>query len=62
MRDLPPLNALLTFEVVARIGSVRSAADEMLVTAGAVSRQVRQLEDHFGVALFARRQRPLGRG
>ena len=31
----------------------------MLVTAGAVSRQVRQLEDHFGVALFARQGRGL---
>ena len=54
MRDLPPLNARLTFEVVARTGSVRAAADEMLVTPGAVSRQVRLLEDHFGTAFFGR--------
>ncbi len=59
MRDLPPLNALLTFEVVSRTGSVRAAAGEMLVTAGAVSRQVRLLEDHFGTALFARQGRGL---
>lgn len=59
MRDLPPLNALLTFEVVARTGSIRSAAAEMLVTPGAVSRQVRQLEDHFGTTLFARQGRGL---
>lgn len=59
MRDLPPLNALLTFEVVARTGSVRAAAGEMLVTPGAVSRQVRLLEDHFGTALFGRQGRGL---
>src|SRR5579875_3307195 len=59
MRDLPPLNALLTFEVVARTGSVRAAAAEMLVTPSAVSRQIRLLEDQFGVALFARQGRGL---
>ena len=59
MRDLPPLNALLTFKVVARTGSVRSAAGEMLVTSGAVSRQVRLLEDHFGTSLFTRQGRGL---
>ncbi len=59
MRDLPPLNALLTFEVVSRTGSVRSAAGEMLVTPGAVSRQVRLLEDHFATLLFTRQGRGL---
>lgn len=59
MRDLPPLNALQAFEIVARTGSVRAAADELSVTAGAVSRQIRLLEDHFGVALFARQGRGL---
>ncbi len=59
MRELPPLNALLAFEVVARTGSVRTAADELFVTPGAVSRQIRLLEDHFGVPLFARQGRGL---
>ena len=59
MRDLPPLNALLTFEVVTRTGSVRAAAGEMLVTPGAVSRQLRLLEDHFGTSLFGRQGRGL---
>lgn len=53
------MNALLAFEIVARTGSVRSAADELFVTPGAVSRQIRQLEDHFGVPLFARQGRGL---
>lgn len=59
MRDLPPLNALLAFEVVARLGGIRSAADELGVTPGAVSRQLRLLEDHFGAALFVRQGRGL---
>lgn len=59
MRDLPPLNALLAFECVARTGSVKAASEEMLVTAGAVSHQLRQLEEHFGVPLFARQGRGL---
>ncbi|GGF51554.1 LysR family transcriptional regulator [Aliidongia dinghuensis] len=59
MRDLPPLNALVAFEIVARSGSVRRAAEELAVTPGAVSRQLRLLEDHFGVALFVRQGRGL---
>jgi LysR family glycine cleavage system transcriptional activator len=59
MRDLPPLNALAAFEIVARTGSVRCAADELAVTPGAVSRQLRLLEDHFGASLFARHGRGL---
>ncbi|WP_456878006.1 LysR family transcriptional regulator [Ewingella americana] len=54
MRELPPLNALLAFEFVAKTGSVRAAAESMSVTPGAVSRQIRLLEDHFGTALFQR--------
>lgn len=58
MRDLPPMNALLAFEYVARTGSVRAAAEALSVTPGAVSRQIRLLEDYFGTALFQR----VGRG
>jgi LysR family glycine cleavage system transcriptional activator len=59
MRDLPSLNALLAFESVARTGSVRAAADHLSVTSGAVSRQIRQLEEHFGIPLFQRHGRGL---
>lgn len=59
IRDLPPLNALLAFEAVARTGSVRAAADHLSVTPGAVSRQLRLLEDHFGTFLFQRHGRGL---
>jgi DNA-binding transcriptional LysR family regulator len=51
-RRVPPsLNALRAFEVFARRGSMSAAADELCVTHGAVSRQVRQLEEHLGVVL-----------
>ena len=56
---LPPLNAVRVFESAARHGSMRRAAAELFVTAGAVSQQIRTLEDHFGVALFERRPRAL---
>ncbi|RKQ38588.1 LysR substrate-binding domain-containing protein [Enterobacter sp. R1(2018)] len=59
MRELPPLNALLAFETVARSGSVRAAAEKLSVTPGAVSRQIRLLEEHFGTALFRRQGRGL---
>ncbi|TNC10082.1 LysR family transcriptional regulator [Methylobacterium terricola] len=49
-----PLNALRAFEAVARLGSMSAAAVELGVTHGAVSRQVRALEDQFGVALVER--------
>ncbi len=52
--NLPPLNALRAFEVTARLSSVSRAADELCVTHGAVSRQLRALEEHLGVELFAK--------
>lgn len=51
---LPPLNALRAFEAAGRLESIRGAAAELEVTAGAVSRQVRLLESWLGVALFRR--------
>lgn len=51
-RQLPPLNALRSFEAAARLGRMTAAAEELAVTPGAVSRQVRQLELSLGVALF----------
>ncbi len=50
-RQLPPLNALRAFEAFGRHGRMTLAAEELCVTHGAVSRQIRQLEEHLGVAL-----------
>ncbi len=58
-RDLPPLNALRAFEAVARLDSVSRAATELHVTHGAVSRQLRQLEEALGAPLFVREGRGL---
>lgn len=54
MRELPSLNALRVFEEVARHRSFGRAALALNVTQGAVSRQIRQLEDSLGVSLFTR--------
>lgn len=56
---LPPLNALRAFEAVARLESISRAAEELAVTPGAVSQQIRQLEQHVGVQLFVRQGRTL---
>ncbi|OYU83945.1 MAG: LysR family transcriptional regulator [Burkholderiales bacterium PBB5] len=58
MRRLP-LNTLPAFLAVARLGSVRAAADELHLTHSAVSQQLRLLEDQLGFALFARQGRRL---
>jgi DNA-binding transcriptional LysR family regulator len=58
-QDLPPLNALRAFEAAARLNSVSQAANELHVTHRAVSRQVRALEEHLGVALFSKEGRGL---
>jgi len=57
--DLPPLNALRAFEATARLGSVNQAARELHVTHGAVSRQLKALEEHLGLALFSKDGRGL---
>lgn len=54
---LPPLNALRAFEAVARLGSLKQAADELNVTHGAVSRQIANLEDWMGVAVLEKHGR-----
>jgi LysR family glycine cleavage system transcriptional activator len=51
-QHLRHMNALRAFEAAGRLGRMTLAADELHVTPGAVSRQVRQLEDALGVALF----------
>ncbi|MFT4063567.1 transcriptional regulator GcvA [Paraburkholderia sp.] len=54
LRQLPALNAIKAFEAAARHESFSRAADELFVTHGAVSHQIRALEAELGVALFAR--------
>src|SRR6185437_4306784 len=56
---LPPLNALRAFEAAARLLSFKKAAKELHVTPGAVSHQIKVLEEHLGLALFRRLTRAL---
>jgi LysR family transcriptional regulator, glycine cleavage system transcriptional activator len=56
---LPPLNGLRAFEASARHLSFKRAADELCVTPGAVSQQVKSLEASIGVKLFRRLPRGL---
>lgn len=51
---LPPLNAIRAFEAAARHGGYVGAADELGVSAAAVSQQVKNLEDFLGKQLFRR--------
>lgn len=59
MGSVLPLIGLRAFAEVGRRGSVKAAADAMGVTPGAVSQQVRLLEERVGVALFERGHRGL---
>jgi LysR family glycine cleavage system transcriptional activator len=58
-RKLPPLNALRAFEASARLGSFVAAADELHVSAAAVSQHVRRLERYLDTELFQRLARGL---
>lgn len=51
---LPPLNPLRAFEATARRGAVSAAARELNVTHGAVSHQIKALEESLGTPLFER--------
>ncbi|MDS9467913.1 LysR substrate-binding domain-containing protein [Paracoccus sp. MBLB3053] len=53
----PPMTALPVFAAVGRHLSVARAAQELNLTPGAVSRQIRNLEDHVGCLLFERGHR-----
>jgi LysR family transcriptional regulator, glycine cleavage system transcriptional activator len=55
----PNLNSLAYFEAVARTGRVSLAAVELGVSAAAVSQQLKQLEEQWGVRLFKREDRRL---
>jgi LysR family glycine cleavage system transcriptional activator len=57
-RTLPSLRAVVAFEAAARTQSFAEAARELSLSQSAISRQVAQLEETLGVALFTRvRQR-----
>jgi LysR family glycine cleavage system transcriptional activator len=56
-RRLPPLNAVRAFEAAARHGSFVTAAEELYVTPGAISQQVKALEAWLGRPLFRRLHR-----
>lgn len=58
-RRLPPLNALRAFEAAAVYESFTRAADELCVTQGAVSQQVKALESDLGMKLFNRQPQRL---
>lgn len=56
---LPPLDLLVSFEAVARLGSITRGAAERFITQSAMSRQVAALEADLGTPLFQRRHRAL---
>jgi DNA-binding transcriptional LysR family regulator len=56
---LPPLSSLRVFEAAARHNSFRKAADELNLTASAVSHGIQTLESWLGVELFHRKARGL---
>ena len=58
-RRLPSLNAVKAFEAAARNRSFTRAAEELFVTSGAVSQQVKALETELGVTLFHRERQRL---
>jgi LysR family transcriptional regulator, glycine cleavage system transcriptional activator len=59
MVRMPPLSGLRAFEATARLLSMKAAADELGVTAGAVSQQIALLEQRLSVRLFVRGTRRL---
>ncbi|KAB0465353.1 LysR substrate-binding domain-containing protein [Vibrio kanaloae] len=59
IKPLPPLNSLVAFEASARQLSFTLAAEELNVTQGAISRQIRQLEEYLGKAMFTRANRSI---
>jgi LysR family glycine cleavage system transcriptional activator len=58
-KALPPLSALRAFEAAARHSSLTKAAQELNVTAGALSHQIRGLEEMLGLKLFERKVRAI---
>lgn len=58
-KTLPPLNAVRAFECAGRHLSFLQAAEELGVTPGAVSRQIKALEENLGILLFERGHRSI---
>tara|TARA_R110000782_G_scaffold268393_1_gene364756 strand:+ start:18171 stop:19046 length:876 start_codon:yes stop_codon:yes gene_type:complete len=59
MRRLPPLTALEAFVQVARLGSVKAAAEELALSTPALSRRIQALERYIGRPLFERKHQAL---
>ncbi|HWJ69807.1 MAG TPA: LysR substrate-binding domain-containing protein [Sphingobium sp.] len=59
MRRLPPLTALEAFVQVARTGSVKAAAEDLALSAPALSRRIQALERFLGYSLFERKHQQL---
>lgn len=59
MRRLPPLTAIEAFVQVARLGSVKAAAEELALSSPALSRRVQALERFIGKQLFERRHQAM---
>ncbi|MGB0659226.1 MAG: LysR substrate-binding domain-containing protein [Mangrovicoccus sp.] len=59
MSRLPLLRAMEAFEAVGRLGTIKAASEELGVTSGAISQQLRRLEEALGVTLLERRGRGL---
>ena len=54
MRRLPPLGSIQAFVEVARLGSVKAAADSLALSSPALTRRIQALEQFMGAALFER--------
>src|SRR3954465_4205337 len=59
LRRLPPLTALEAFVQVARLGSVKAAAEELALSTPALSRRVQALERFIGKSLFDRKHQSM---
>src|SRR3546814_13842898 len=59
MLRLPPLGAIEAFVTVARMGSIKNAAEVLALSPSALSRRVQTLENRMGEALFERKNQAL---
>src|SRR3954468_5352722 len=59
MRRLPPLTAIEAFVQVARLGSLKAAAEALSLSSPALTRRIQALERFVGHPLFERRHRPV---
>jgi LysR family glycine cleavage system transcriptional activator len=58
-KRIPALSSLRAFEAAARLRSFKQAADELAVTATAISHRIRALETELGCLLFVRKTRAI---